>query len=347
MLDLGRYDFGAGDAGPGAPLQGGGSLAPVPSSDGDAAAPEAAPGPVRASPIEGGLSPSVDAGSASPIDLPLAEPIPAQPLPTQPAPTDPVPSEPVPTEPVFTDPVPGPPDPTPPVATPPPSRPVLVGDVLSGSAFAGAQEGDERLGLCGSGSVMVGVSFYFYPAGAGDRLGFLAPVCARFGDDPAAPLDWTRDDAALFWAQSDELLSDPPLPLAGQLLGELVCPPPLVVTGARGFLDAAPPTAIVRDVTLECAPVNEVFASSQVVADRGSALLIASGALPFVGPAPYAIGCDDGSAAVAVFESSGTWLDGFALGCTPLRRPRLAGDACNAGDACQSGVCSAGSCAAP
>jgi hypothetical protein len=226
---------------------------------------------------------------------------------------------------------------------------VLVGDVLFDSGYVGAQAGSERRGICGGESVMVGVSFYYYGPGAGDRLGFLAPVCGRFGEDPAAPLDWTRDDAAVFWPLSDVLVGDPPPPFDTQSLGELVCPPGLVVAGARGDMDPdlLNPTYIIRDITLECAPAYEISASSQVLVDRGGATVIASSALPFSGVEQYSIGCDNGDVAVGLFESSGGWVDGFALSCTSLRRPRVAGDACSAGDACQSGVCEgSGSCAA-
>jgi hypothetical protein len=318
-LDLDRYDFDSGDAGTGV-MQMESTLAPAPSPNGGQVTPGRdlvpVPTPVP-SPQQGGNDPepTADAGSEPPPEPPTTE-LPA----TQPPP--------------------------PPV---PPTRPVLVSDVLFDSGYAGSQEGGERRGICGGGTVMIGVSFYYYPVGLGDRLGFLAPVCARFGDDPAAPLGLTRDDAADFWPLTDVLLGDPPPPLVDQSLGELVCPAGLVVAGARGNMDPEPgiPTYIIRDITLECAPVSEIAASSQVIVDRGAAIVIAVSLLPFSGVEQYSLGCDDGTVAAGFFESSGSWVDGFALSCTSLRRPRIAGDACNAGDACQSGVCDgSGFCAA-
>jgi hypothetical protein len=316
-LDLEGFDFVALDAGTG-PVQTGNTLAPAPSPNdgqvtpvrGPVPVPTPLPSPQDADPPET----TTDAGSGLPPETPPTQ------QPTQP----------------------------PPVA-PPATRPVLVSDVLFDSGYVGAQAGSERRGICGGASVMVGVSFYYYAAGVGDRLGFLAPVCGRFGEDPAAPLEWTRDDAALFWSLSDVLVGDPPPLVDNQSLGELVCPAGLVVAGARGSMDPdlLNPTYIIRNITLECAPAYEISASSQVLVDRGGATLIASSALPFSGAEQYSIGCDNGDVAVGLFESSGGWVDGFALSCTSLRRPRIAGDACSAGDACQSGVCeSSGSCAA-
>jgi len=234
-------------------------------------------------------------------------------------------------------------------SAPPPTRPVLVNNALLDSGYVGAQGGTERRGICGGGSVMVGVSFYFYGVGAGDRLGFLAPVCARFGDDPFAPLQWARDDAADFWPQTDVLAGDPPPPFPAQLLSELVCPPPLVLAGAQGNMDPdlVNSTYIIRDIVLECSPVYEVPGSSQVVIDRASSSFYATSALPFSGTEQYSLGCDNGNVAAGLFESSGSWVDGFALSCTSVTRPRIAGDACFSGDACQSGVCDgSGTCAA-
>jgi hypothetical protein len=308
VLDLDRYDFARSDAGPRA-MQTGNTLSPAPS------------------PNEGQLTP---------VPYPVPPPQPSPPAGDEPETTLDAGSAP-PTEPPPT-----------PIALPP-TRPVLVSDVLFDSGYAGTQEGTERRGICGGGTVMVGVSFYYYAAGFGDRLGFLAPVCGRFGEDPAAPLAWTRDDAADFWPLSDVLLGDPPPPLADQSLGELVCPAGLVVAGARGNMDPEPsvPTYIIRNITLECAPVNEVAASSQVIVDRGGAVVLSVSLLPFSGVEQYSLGCDNGNVATGLFESSGSWVDGFALSCTSLRRPRIAGDACSAGDACQSGVCDgSGSCAA-
>jgi hypothetical protein len=194
---------------------------------------------------------------------------------------------------------------------------------------------------------MVGVSFYYYATDLDGGLGFLAPICGRFDDDPAAPLEWTRDDAAVFWGVTDGLLGNPPAPLPGQSLGEVVCPARLVVAGARGNMDPVSSTYFLRDITLECAPVNEVPGSSLVLVDRGGAALVDSGVLPFTGVEQYSLGCDNGNVASGVFESTGTWMDGFSVSCSSLRRPRIAGDACSGGDACQSGVCDgSGSCAA-
>jgi hypothetical protein len=244
-----------------------------------------------------------------------------------------------------------PPPPQPGPVASPPTRPVVVSDVSFDSGYAGTQAGSERRGICGEGTVMVGVAFYYYEVGVGadlgGGLGFIAPICGRFGSDPAAPLEWTRDDADDFWVQSDLLLGDPPPPFADQSLGELVCPTRLVVAGARGNMDPLSSTYIIRDITLECAPANEVPASSQVIVDRGGATFVTSSILPFAGVEQYSIGCDNGNVATGLFESSGSWMDGFALSCTSLRRPRVAGDACSAADACQSGVCNgSGSCAA-
>lgn len=305
----------------------GNTLAPSPGTG--QVTPVAAPAPVATpkptSPDGAAPEAMADAGSGPPpTSSPPAEPPPAEPSPAQPSPAQPGPT------------IGG-----------PQTRPVLVGDVLFDSAYVGTQEGGERRGICGAGTVMVGVSFYYFAAGAGDRLGFLAPVCARFGDDPAAPLAWTRDDTAVFWPLSDVLLGDPPPPLAEQSLGELVCPAGLVVAGARGDMDPSPPTYVIRDITLECAPVYEVVGSSQLFVDRESAVVIAVSLLPFSGIEQYSIGCGNGDVASGLFESTGTWVDGFALSCSSLLRPRIAGDACSAGDACQSGVCDAsGSCAA-
>ena len=232
----------------------------------------------------------------------------------------------------------------------PQTRPVLVSDVSFDSGYAGTQAGSERRGICGEGTVMVGVTFYYYPVGVGadlgGGLGFLAPICGRFDSDPSAALDWTRDTEDI-WVQSGGLVGDPPPPFPDQSLGELVCPTRLVVAGARGNMDPLASTYIIRDITLECAPVNEVRASSQVIVDRGGATLVTSSILPFTGVEQYSLGCDNGNVATGLFESSGSWMDGFALSCTSLRRPRVAGDACSAGDACQSGVCNgSGSCAA-
>lgn len=304
-LDLDRYTFTDGDAGRGA-LQTTTPLAPTPSSSDGQVAPVSAP---AAAPSPLGESPpdaTPDAGLA-----PQTAPPPTRPSP---------------------------------VALPP-TRPVLVGDRLVDSTYVGTQEGGERRGICGNGTVMIGVSFYYYATGFG--LGFLAPICGRFGDDPTAPLGWTRDDAADVWPLSDVLLGDPPPPPDDQLLGELVCPAPLVVAGARGNMEPVAMTYSIRDVTLECAPVYEVPASSQVIADRGGSVVIAASVLPSSGAEQYSIGCDEGTVAAGLLESSGSWVDGFALSCLPLRRPRIAGDACSAGDACQSGICDeSGACAA-
>lgn len=307
VLDLERYDFAGRDAGPAA-TQTGNPLAPAPSPNDAQVPPNEAPVLPPVSPRDGTPSETTaDAGAA-----PFAEP----------------------------------PTPLPPVG-PPPTRPLLVGDVAVDSGYAGTLEGDERRGICIGGSVMVGVSFYYYATGPTAGLGFLAPICGRFGDDPAAPLEWSRDDTAEAWLLSDELLGEPPPPSVEQSLGELVCPAPLVVAGARGSMDATPTTYIIRDLTLECAPVYEVPASSQVLIDRGGTTLVASSAFSLSGIEPYSISCDEGNVATGSFESSGRWLDGFALSCASLRWPRIAGDACSAGDACQSGVCDgSGSCAA-
>lgn len=310
-LDLERFDFGDVDAGAGTRQTGSGVAPAPPSNDGRATrpgAPDSVATPLP-SPQDGDRSEATtDAGSQLLIGTPQTQP---------------------------------------PTVAPPLTRPVLVSEVLLDSGYVGAQAGSERRGICGGGTVMVGVSFYYYGAGVGDRLGFLAPICGRFGEDPAAPLEWSRDDAADFWPLSDVLSGDPQPPFVNQSLGELVCPAGLVVAGALGNMDPLAPTYIIRDITLECAPVYDVAASSQVIVDRGGATLIASSALSFSGVEQYAIGCDNGDVAVGLFESSGTWLDGFAVSCTSLRRPRVAGDACGAGDACQSGVCdSSSSCAA-
>jgi hypothetical protein len=197
--------------------------------------------------------------------------------------------------------------------------------------------------------VMVGVSFHYLPPGValGERLAFIAPICGRFGDEPSAPLEWTRDDGADQWQLSDVLLGDPPVLADPQLYGELVCPDRLVVAGARGTMDFVEPTYSVRNVTLECAPLGEVGGSSQLLVDRNGATVIAANVLPFQGAEAFAIGCEGGTVATGLLVSSGSWLDGFALSCASLSRPRLAGDACSAGDACQTGICDeSGLCAA-
>lgn len=367
-LDIDRFDFEEGDAGPrgvqsGSTPAGTTSSGNVPSGStpsGGASTPASGDGqaaPVRGSdPASTQPSPAPD-GNASETapdsgSEPPMEAAPYQPAPTNPAPTDPVPTDPAPSDPAPTDPgTPQPPDTFPPVTQPPPPpspRPVLVNNTLVDSGYAGAQEGAERRGICTGGSVMVGVSFYFEPQGAGERLGFVAPVCARFGDDPNAPLQWTRDDAAVFWPLGDGLEGDPPPPFTYHLLSELVCPAPLVLAGALGNMDPNAPTYIIRDVVIECAPVFEVAGSRQVIVDRGGSNFYATSLLPFSGAEQYAIGCDNGNVAAGVLASSGAWLDGFALSCTSLSRPRVAGDGCFSGDACQSGVCDgSGRCTAP
>jgi len=231
---------------------------------------------------------------------------------------------------------------------PPIERPVLIGAADVESAIAGLDLGSERRGLCQDG-VVIGVSFHYFPPGVelGERLAFIAPICGRFGGSPSAPLEWTRDDGVDQWQFSDVLLGEPPVLAAPQLYGELVCPDRLAVVGARGTMDFVEPTYSIRDVTLECAPLGEVEASRQVLADRNRATVVAANVLPFQGSVEYAIGCEGARVAAGLLVSSGSWLDGFALSCAPLSRPRLAGDACSAADACQSGVCDAsGRCAA-
>jgi hypothetical protein len=239
---------------------------------------------------------------------------------------------------------------TPPEEVAPPAltRPVLVGGANVDSVLAGLDLGGERRGLC-QGGVVIGISFYYLPPGVdlGERMAFIAPICGRFGDEPSAPLEWTRDDGADQWQLSDVLLGDPPGLAAPQLYSELVCPDRLVVAGARGTMDFVEPTYSIRNVTLECAPLGEVGGSSQVLVDRNGATVIAANVLPFQGAEAYMIGCEGGNVATGLLVSSGSWLDGFAMSCAPLSRPRLPDDTCSANDACQSGICDeSGLCAA-
>jgi hypothetical protein len=114
--------------------------------------------------------------------------------------------------------------------------------------------------------------------------------------------------------------------------------------GLSGDYDPMAPdqtaTAAFRSMVIECAPLELASNGIDIVAaSSGHQFIAQADSFASVGSAAYRSSCEDGAVATQIQIDSGYWLDGFALGCSRLRSPRLAGESCSVGIECQSSAC--------
>ena len=247
----------------------------------------------------------------------------------------------------------------PPPPPPPASRPIVV-DAPSQLDLVGVVGGGPRLGTC-QGGVVVGVRATANPSTElfGQRLTFIEPLCASAsvsGDAASPTIKLTRNDALVNWSTSDPFLGVPSTEVPDSRLVWVPQPPafcpdnaPLLV-GLSGQYDPVAPddadSDALRSLVIECAPLT--LAANGVdlaVAAAGHLLISQADNFSASGSDTYRSSCAEGNAVTQLLLHSGYWLDGFVLGCSALRAPRLAGEACAEGQDCRSGVCGAGICA--
>jgi hypothetical protein len=248
--------------------------------------------------------------------------------------------------------------------TPLPPRPIVVGDLVAELTRVGVDEGGPRRGSC-AGGIITGVRPTANPREEvfGQRLTFIEPICARVSHVPAAGLaeparaliTLVRDDAIVNWDAGDFLgippTEEPDPRVTFVVQPETFCPEGApVLVGLSGRYDPIAPdsttTAAFRSLVIECAPLVVADNGVDVVAsDAGHQLIAQVDSFPG-GEAAYASACVGGSVLTAMVIHAGFWLDGFELGCSSLRSPRLPGEPCLAERDCQSGACAPeGACA--
>jgi hypothetical protein len=256
------------------------------------------------------------------------------------------------------------PDAAPGVVPPLPPRPIVVDGLVAELERVGVDEGGPRRGSC-AGGIITGIRPTGNPREEvfGQRLTFIEPICARVSHVPAAGLaepagaliTLVRDDAIVNWDAGDFLgippteEPDPRVTFVAQ--PETFCPEGApVLVGLSGRYDPIAPdsttTAAFRSLVIECAPLVVAGNGVDVVAsDSGHQRISPVDSFPG-GEAAYDSACGGGSVLTAMVLHAGFWLDGFELGCSSLRSPRLAGEPCLAERDCQSGACAPeGACA--
>jgi hypothetical protein len=240
----------------------------------------------------------------------------------------------------------------------PVSRPIVV-DAPSQLDLVGTVGGGPRLGTC-QGGVVVGVRATANPSTEpfGQRLTFIEPLCASaiVTGDPASPtITLTRDAAIVNWSTSDPFLGVPSAEVPDTRLVWVAQPPAFcpdsapVLVGLSGQYDPIAPddaaSSALRSLVIECAPL--ALAANGVdlaVATSGHLLISQADNFSASGSDSYRSSCAEGNAVTQLLLHSGFWLDGFVLGCSALRAPRAAGEACAGGRDCRSGVCAGGIC---
>jgi hypothetical protein len=244
-------------------------------------------------------------------------------------------------------------------AGPPPlgARPVLVA-ATSELERVGGQGGDPHLGLC-QGGVVIGIRPTANPSEEvfGQRMTLVEPICGTLTLDPGIPggaasprVSIFPDDQILTWLVTDELRGPPATEVPDPRLVWIEQPPTLcpesapVLVGLSGEYDPSAPdatdTAAIRSVVIECAPLVVEPDGIAVSASAAGRQLIRRGdSFAADGAAEYASSCSDGAVTTQILVHAGFWLDGFALGCSSLTSPHLAGEPCSDGAECRSGVC--------
>jgi hypothetical protein len=259
--------------------------------------------------------------------------------------------------------LPPPPPPPPPLM----ARPIVVDGPASGLERIGVDGGEPHLGSC-PGGFAIGVRSTLNPSDDvfGQRQTFVEPICATAYNEPgtniadpaSARLFLVRDESISSWDATGDFQGPPPTEVPDTRLVWVVQPPTLcpetapALVGLSGEYDPVAPdstaTAAIRSVILECAPL--VLAANGVdviAADSGHQLISQADGLPTGGRTPYRSACPGGSVLTQILVHAGFWMDGFELGCSTLRSPKLVGEPCQAERDCQSGVCPADASCAP
>jgi hypothetical protein len=245
---------------------------------------------------------------------------------------------------------------------PPVARPVVIDGPLVELERVGVDGGQPHLGVC-EGGVVIGIRPTANPSEEvfGQRITFIEPICGKVNDvsddGGGAPVTLIADESLLSWAVTGDFqgapvteVPDPRLTWVTQ--PATICPEAApVLVGLTGQYDPIAPdsttTAAVRSVVIECAPLVVGPNGVDVVAtSSGHQLISQADSFAASGDAAYRSICGGGSVTTQIQISAGFWLDGFVLGCSGLRSPRLAGEPCLAERECQSGAClPAGTCA--
>lgn len=238
------------------------------------------------------------------------------------------------------------------------ARPVLAASAPAELERVGGEGGQPHLGVC-EGGVVVGIRPTANPSEEvfGQRVTSLEPICATLTLEPGTPgapaserIRVVPDDAILMWPVTDVLEGPPPTEVPDPRLVWVAQPPTScpdsapVLVGLAGEYDPTAPdatgTAAIRSVVIECAPL--VVAPDGVgvsASELGHQLITRGDGFAAEGSAQYASSCPGGAVTTQIFVRVGFWLDGFALGCSSLASPRLAGEPCTDGSECQSGAC--------
>jgi hypothetical protein len=212
------------------------------------------------------------------------------------------------------------------------------------------------------GGVLIGVRPTANPSEEvfGQRIAFLEPICGTaswVAADPAEParIVLARDDAALTWSDSEPFVGLPNLTVPDERLvwvtqPETLCPEATpVLVGLSGEYDPVAPdavdTAALRSLVIECAPLVAASNGVDVAASpSGHQFISQADSFAIGGTDNYQSSCPGGGVMTQLLLHAGFWLDGFVIGCSSLRSPHLAGEACAAESECQSGVCTDSSC---
>jgi hypothetical protein len=258
------------------------------------------------------------------------------------------------------------PDAASPPELPPPAlpRPVLVDDPAAQLELIGHEGGSPRLASC-EGGVLIGVRPTANPSEEifGQRIAFLEPVCGTASLVPADPataalerIVLVRDDAVVSWSDTEPFIGLPDLTVPDDRLiwvtqPETLCPDTApVLVGLSGEYDPVAPdatdTAAIRSLVIECAPL--VAAPDGVgvgAALSGHQFISQADSFAIGGSDSYQSSCQGGSVMTQLLVHAGFWLDGFVVGCSSLRSPHLAGEACAVESECQSGTCTDAVCA--
>jgi hypothetical protein len=214
------------------------------------------------------------------------------------------------------------------------------------------------LGSCREGLV-IGIRSTANPSEEvfGQRITFIEPICAQAFNTPARSVTLLRNESILAWDETGDFLGVPPTEVPDPRLiwvpqPDTLCPESApVLVGLSGEYDPIAPdsvdTAAIRSFVIECAPLvvapNGIDVSA---ADSGHQLISQADGFAAIGTDVYTAACEGGGVMTTILVHSGFWLDGFVLGCSNLRSPRLAGEPCSEARECQSDVCSPeGACA--
>jgi hypothetical protein len=93
-------------------------------------------------------------------------------------------------------------------------------------------------------------------------------------------------------------------------------------------------------MTIECAPLVVAANGIDVMAaGSGHQFISQADSFAAAGTDTYRSSCGGGAVTTQIQVSAGFWLDGFVLGCSGLRSPRLGGEPCSGELECQSGAC--------